>query len=555
MTIRPRAGKTGGLRFRAAAGVLLASLNLFATSGTADIAAPDDIFQGTNLLRIRIDIPPDGMRQLRGSRPAGSLSSKPKAWATVTEGGRLFTNVIVQVKGFTTFKPIDDSPSLTLHFDKAAPAQKFHGLAKISLNNSAQDPSRLHEKISRELFAAAGVPVPRSDYAIVNLNGRKLGLFVLTEGYDRAFLKRHFQRAEGNLYDGGVLHDIDRPLELNSGKASSGSTDLTRLLMAAQTPDVDRRFSALEGILDMNRFLSMMAMEVILCHSDSYSLNRNNYRVYHDPATDRMVFMPHGMDRVLGAHRSPLDLSVVPPMMGLVARAVLSTPEGRRRYVERAGSLYTNVFQPASLCRRVRELEARIAGELGGPAGPSNSGDGDSLCRRISARAADLKMQFGQYAAMVAPVPILELGPEGIARLEGWRPRRRVGQPEVSWENVFEGGKPLLHLRSSDGPLALSLRTRLRFPAGTYRLTGQIKVKHWPSDVQTTSVSASILRYSPGRFDINVQPLNAAKMDFAFQVSSRRAPEEIEFICDIQTPAHEIVFDSSSLELLMVAGP
>ena len=96
----------------------------------------------------------------------------------------------------------------------------------------------------------------------------------------------------------------------------------------------------------------MVAIETMLVHSDSYSMNRNNYRLYHDPAIDRIVFMPHGMDRVLGTHRAALDLSIVPPRLGLVARALLSTAEGRRRYVDRVADLFQDVFRPDALCRR-----------------------------------------------------------------------------------------------------------------------------------------------------------------------------------------------------------
>ena len=300
-------------------------------------APGSDLFTDTNLLRISIEIPDAGMQILRQTRTGQSSQTKPKAEARVSEGGRVYTNVTVQLKGFTTFQPIDRLPALTLNFDKLAPKQRFHGLAKISLNNSAQDRTRLHEKLSRELFAAAGVPVPRADHAIVSLNGRELGLYVLVEGYDKEFLKRHFRRTDGNLYEGGVLQDIDRPLHVNSGKDPTDRTAVQRLIRAAREPEPERRLRALEEVLDLNRFLSMMAMETILCHSDSYSMNRNNYRLYHDPGTDKFVFMPHGMDRVLGTHRSSLDLPIVPPALGLVARAVLSTEEGRRRYGERAG--------------------------------------------------------------------------------------------------------------------------------------------------------------------------------------------------------------------------
>jgi hypothetical protein len=91
-----------------------------------------------------------------------------------------------------TFQPIDAKPSLTLNFDKFAPGQRFHGLTKIHLNNSVQDPSYLCEQFARELFVAVGVPSPRATPALLNLNGRDLGVSVLVEGANKQFVKRNF---------------------------------------------------------------------------------------------------------------------------------------------------------------------------------------------------------------------------------------------------------------------------------------------------------------------------------------------------------------------------
>jgi len=88
---------------------------------------------------------------------------------------------------------VDEDPALTLTFDKFVPDQTFHGLKKISLNNSVQDSSYLCERLSREMFIQAGIPCPRAGFALLTLNGRYLDMRVLLEGYDRIFLKRYFK--------------------------------------------------------------------------------------------------------------------------------------------------------------------------------------------------------------------------------------------------------------------------------------------------------------------------------------------------------------------------
>ena len=119
-----------------------------------------------------------------------SQTERPSVRATVREGELVWTNVSLHLKGAAgSFRSVDDKPALTLNFDKFPDGQRFHGLQKISLNNSVQDASYVHEKICRDLFRAAGMPVPRTDYATVELNGRRLGLFVLVEGWNKQFLR------------------------------------------------------------------------------------------------------------------------------------------------------------------------------------------------------------------------------------------------------------------------------------------------------------------------------------------------------------------------------
>jgi hypothetical protein len=266
------------------------------------------------------------------------------------------------------------------------------------------------------LFEAAGVPVPRADHALVFLNERKLGVYVVTEGFGKHFLKRYFKKANGNLYDAGYLQDINRPqeLRLDFGDNADALPVLRRLFAATRQLDPVERFKSLEQVLDTDRFLSMMALEVILCHWDSYSMNRNNYRIYYDPGSKKVVFMPHGMDQVLGIDRPNLDLPLLPKMMGLVTRALISTPEGRRRYLSRLDHLFVSLFKPDELCRRVQQVDAKMASEFHQPqprwpvrnrdrfAFVMSSGDHaqdvEDLCARISLRADNLRKQLAQLS-------------------------------------------------------------------------------------------------------------------------------------------------------------
>ena len=499
----------------------------------------DDLFAITSPLQIALNMPEEGISTLRLSRRSPTGEAKPEADATVLEGGREYLNVTVRLKGFSSFQPIDARPSFTLHFDKRVPNQRFHGLAKISLNNSAQDPTRLHEALSREVFAAAGVPVPRATFALVTLNGRALGLYVLTEGFDKRFLERHFARTDGNLYEGGLLQDITSGLQQDTGKNPQSDAAVERLIRAAHEPDPQERFRALSAVLDLDRFLSMVAIETMLSHSDSYSMNRNNYRLYHDPATDRIVFMPHGMDRVLGTHRAALDLSIVPPRLGLVARALLSTAEGRRRYVDRVAALLEDVFRPDALCRRVRELD--------GTTGLDNAAE---LCARITTRATELEFQLANRAALVALLPTPAFDAAGKARIAGWRPASKLGQPLASLSVASRDGVDVLLLQPTASSRGTLLQTRFSLPTGQYRIAGRVAVVGGDDSSGSTPLSVSLVRMSASRFAYERRSLGSGDIDVTFRVSDSVSPEEIELTFEVPGVMSEAWIDASSLTLV-----
>ena len=503
----------------------------------------DDLFAITSPLQIALNIPEEGITTLRLSRRSPTGEARPEADATVLEGGREYLNVTVRLKGFSSFQPIDARPSFTLHFDKHVSNQRFHGLAKVSLNNSAQDPTRLHEALSREIFAAAGVPVPRATFAFVTLNGQALGLYVLTEGFDKRFLERHFARTDGNLYEGGLLQDITSGLERDTGKNPQSDAAVERLIDAARESDPQERFRALSAVLDLDRFLSMVAIETMLSHSDSYSMNRNNYRLYHDPATDRIVFMPHGMDRVLGTHRAALDLSIVPPRLGLVARALLSTAEGRRRYVDRVAALLENVFRPDALCRRVRELD-----------GTTGLGNAPEVCARITTRAAELEFQLANRAALVELLPTPAFDAAGLARIVGWKPASKRGPPLASLSVVSRDGVDVLHLQTTASSRGTLVQTRFSLPTGQYRIAGRVGVVGAPPESDASSdstpLSVSLVRMAASRFGYERRSLGSGDIDVTFRVSDSMSPEEIELTFEVPGVMSEAWIDASSLTLV-----
>jgi spore coat protein CotH len=509
-------------------------------------SAGADIFDSTNFVRIAVQIAEADIERLNGlsrSRLNGGPYQRPAATATVMEGNKIYTNVAIHLKGTSSFRPIGNKPALTLNFDRFVPGQRFHGLHQITLNNSAQDPTYVSEKVCRELFEEAGVPVPRVNYATLTLNGENQGLYVLAEAYNKQFLRRHFRDVSGNLYEGGVLTDISPRMDVNSGTAEDQS-DLKELVGAVKDALQNKRLDELSRSLDLDRFISMIAMEIMLCHCDSYAMNRNNYRLFHDRDSGRMIFLPHGMDRTFGiGNRCPVDIPLLPPLKGVVARAVLRTTQGRERYLDRMSELNATLFDVEKIRRRVMTLVDQIKPVLAQVEPRSvrrHQFEVDRFLENIEARKRAVSRELDAYQHRLA------FDTTGAAKLDNWAPapESEAAHLQVS---VANDGRKTLHTYASPGSAGLSWRAKAMLGPGQYRLEGKART-HQVSKDPGKGACLTVVGSPPAQMltgDSNWQTLSCT-----FTV--RQSPAVVEFGCELRANEGEAWFDLDSLILWRV---
>lgn len=508
-----------------------------------------DLFAGRTVLRLQIEIPPAGMRDLSGRDSEGP--HRPSALATVKEGGHVYTNVEIHLKGGAgSYRPLDDDPALTLNFAKAMQGQSFHGLKKLSLNNSVQDSTFLNEKICRDLFNDAGTPAPRAGFTTVRLNGRDLGIHVLTEGFNKQFLRHYFENVHGNLYQTHGNQEITDRLDVNSGDDPKNDAGLRALAQAINEADSVVRWRRLEQTLDVNRFITFMAMEVMVCHWDGYCMNQNNYRVFHDLGANKIVFIAHGMDQMfgtgamlLGGEQSSADCPIFPEWHGAVAEAVMSTTEGRRLYLARLGQLYTNLFRVDVLLKRVDELSSVVRGamaETGSQSARKYQRHVDALKTHIQERGRSLARQLADASKprdprLSAPV-----------HLSGWATKVQEGQPE--FDQAAEASRPhLLHISASHGKAVGSWRTRVQLEQGRYRFEGEIRVQGIGWGDQGAGAGLRISGARP------MHELSGSTdwrpFAYEFQVGGNRG---VELICELRARDGEAWFDAGKMQVVRV---
>lgn len=511
-----------------------------------------DLFTNGPVLRLRLEIDKTGMESLR-KEPRKFVRAQV---TDVTTGTNIYTDVAVHLKGAAgSTQGVDAKPGLTLSFGKFTPEQTFQGLRKMHLNNSVQDKSYSTEYLCGLLFHESGVPGPRVTNARVWLNGRDLGFFVVIEGFTKDLLGRYFKNTKGVLYDGGFLRDVDAALDVESGDPKTDRADLKALVAAAKEPDPLQRWGKLDAVLDLDRFISYMAMEILVWDWDGYPLNRNNYRVYHDPTSDKMVFLPHGMDQMFWSADGPLRS---PNFQGLVAKEIIRTPEGRRAYIERLGTLFTNVFKLEVMTNRLQQLYERnrpVIEELGKDE-IKNYEDNTKIVRdRVIQRWHGVQKQLDQ-----PPAPPLAFT-DGVALLRQWRkqiPQTQTNSAKLEQVKDSEG-KSTLAITALTNSVA-SWRVRATLEAGRYRLEGTARtagVEPIPPQPDEKKGEGAGLRISSvtgvgmtlkSRANKLSGDTPWTKLDYEFDVLP--PGDERELICELRARKGQAWFDLDSLQLL-----
>jgi hypothetical protein len=212
----------------------------------------------------------------------------------------------VRLKGHGSFQPLSGKASFKLKLNWV-PGQKLLGLKKMTLNNMAQDPSRIRELLAYTLNREAGVPASRSGYTFITLNGEDYGLYSNIETYDDVSMDRLFGETkhlyEGS-YDAGFGADLlpghESAFEVDEGDETDTS-DLTALIAAAGRSD--GVFSAnVAAFADLAEMTRMWAVENYTGNVDTYSVlsgspwHPNNYYLHNGPdGVFRML--PSGTDQ------------------------------------------------------------------------------------------------------------------------------------------------------------------------------------------------------------------------------------------------------------------
>lgn len=214
--------------------------------------------------------------------------------------------------------------------------RKFFGTAKLNLRwNRNEDSTYVREMYASELYRENGVPAAKTSVTnfVMNVNGKELnhGIYSITEQIDKSFIKRNIIKASrnGDLYkltwgyssegasfstntldhigvsdqewDGSKFHQNKKAYDLKTNKSSSTHENLKSFindLSPVRGADASDFFSTRS---DIDEFYSFLACSFLMGDPDDLRGNSNNAYIYFLGGSNKIIFIPTDMDRVMGA--------------------------------------------------------------------------------------------------------------------------------------------------------------------------------------------------------------------------------------------------------------
>lgn len=484
------------------------------------------------VLKVRLTIEPRHWEELR---------RKPREYvpALLQIGEATPSKVGVHLKGATgSYRPLKDKPSWTVDLDRYQEGQSFDGASKLHLNNSVEDPGYFNEMLGGKVFRDAGIPAPRVCHALLWVNGKSLGPHVVKEGFTCEFLTRTGLNPDGVLGEPARGGDIDAPWKRHTGRGESSEySPEQRFARALSVVDLEERRRAVEDLLDPRRFFVFIALEVILGHRDGYCLAGNNYRLYFDPYSGRTICLPHGMDQLLGNRNLPWK----PSMAGSIARVMLASPDGERRYRETFEKLLQETVVSADIEPWLDETLAKVAPQVPRSVRRELAEGCANVKTRLRERLESLRQQLA--TPDLAPLEFHD----GVGYPINWTARDRAGGESMAiGEDAHD--RTVLHIVAA-GPTTASWRSRVLLNEGRYEFIARTLVERVEPLPFGTFQGAGI-RIAGERRETTglLGDAGWSEQTLTFSVEAPRT--EVELICELRARRGEAWFDRDSLRLV-----
>jgi len=212
------------------------------------------------------------------------------------------------------------------------------------------------------LMSKAGIPASRCNYAVVSLNGERLGIYTVVEPIKKPFLRRHFSSDDGNLYEGTVADFRDEVswkvrLEKKTNEKEDDWSDVDALT-AALVESGDKLEEAVGNEIDIDAFITYWAMELLIGHWDGYATNTNNFIIYRNPEIDKFQFIPWGVDGTFRKRSGNDDTPFLKFVGSMITSRFYNHPELSLRFKKRVAELLDSVLEIDDTMEKLKEIKS-----------------------------------------------------------------------------------------------------------------------------------------------------------------------------------------------------
>lgn len=308
--------------------------------------------------------------------------------ATMVVDGRTYRDVGVHFRGQSSYRMLPDGvkKSLNLSLDFAHPEQRLGGYRTLNLLNGNGDPTLVRTMLYAEI-ARHYIPVARTNYARVVINGESWGIYVNSQQFNADFTREHFgdrkgarwkvpgsPRGQGGMeYLGDAAGPYRRLYEIKTKDDPKAWADLIALFRVLNETPLERLEAALAPLLDIDGVLRFLALEVTLVNSDGYWARASDYSIYQDPK-GRFHVVPHDFNEGLSEERGfgfgGRAGATLDPLVGLNDTAkplrsrLLAVPALRDRYLAYVRDIATKWLDWKTVEPVVRQYQALIADDV-----------------------------------------------------------------------------------------------------------------------------------------------------------------------------------------------
>ncbi len=245
--------------------------------------------------------------------------------------------------------------------------QRFYGFKQLNLKNNFDDLSLMREKVGSDLFREFGLASPQTAFCVVYVDygdgPQYYGVYTIVEEVDDSVIKTQFADGSGNLYkpEGqgatfaqGTFNEADMNKKTNEDDGDySDVQSLYEILNSdLRTSDVEAWKKQLEAVFDVDVFLKWLAANTTIQNWDTYGRMTHNYYLYHDPTTDKLIWIPWDNNEAFqqGKQGGALSLSLneVNANWPLI-RYLIDVPEYKEKYKAYLKQFVEEVFYPEKM--------------------------------------------------------------------------------------------------------------------------------------------------------------------------------------------------------------